>query len=147
MDLTERRYALQWWAAALPRRARGRVFLRKAAKVGAGATVLGRPLVDATDLEVGEAFKIWSSHRKTVISGWAGELAPPAAVLVTTKDRLVPPRKQRALADALGVEPHLLDADHDACSTDPVRFVRVLQDCLRDVGRVVGRVRAAARPA
>ncbi|MCU1693466.1 MAG: alpha/beta hydrolase [Frankiales bacterium] len=77
-------------------------------------------------------------------SGWAGELQPPAAVLVTTRDRLVPPRKQRALADALGVAPRLLDADHDACSVDAARFVALLQECLRDVADPV---RSAARPA
>ena len=49
-------------------------------------------------------------------SGWAGELAQPRAVVLTARDRLVPPRKQRALAAALGVEPLVIDADHDACS-------------------------------
>ena len=32
---------------------------------------------------------------------WASSLGVPAASLVTTRDRLVPPRKQRALAEAL----------------------------------------------
>ncbi len=77
-------------------------------------------------------------------SGWAGTLTPPAAVLVTTKDRLVPPRKQHALADALGVAPHLLEADHDACSVDAARFVAVLEECLQ---AVAAPVRSAARPA
>ena len=70
MDLEERRIALQWWAAEVRQRAWARVALRKVAKVGPRALVLGRPIVDATDLEVGESFKIWSSHRKTLISGW-----------------------------------------------------------------------------
>ena len=64
-------------------------------------------------------------------SGWAGELTPPAAVLVMTRDRLVKPRKQRALAQALGVEPHLVQGDHDACSMQPQRFVAALQEALR----------------
>jgi acetyltransferase-like isoleucine patch superfamily enzyme len=70
VDLAERRIALRWWTAELKQRAWGRVQLRKAVKVGPKAIVLGRPTVDATDLEVGESFKIWSSHRKTLISGW-----------------------------------------------------------------------------
>ena len=70
MDLAERRIALQWWTAELRQRAWGRVFLRKANKVGPKAIVLGRPCIDATDLEVGESFKVWSGHRKTLISGW-----------------------------------------------------------------------------
>jgi 3-oxoadipate enol-lactonase len=68
-------------------------------------------------------------------SSWAGSLTPPRAVVVMTRDRLVPPRKQRALAQALGVEPVLLDADHDACSTQAPRFVGALLTALRSVGR------------
>jgi hypothetical protein len=50
-----------------------------------------------------------------------------------TRDRLVPPRKQRALATALGVEPLLLDADHDACSTQPGAFLSTLLTALQEV--------------
>lgn len=60
-------------------------------------------------------------------SAWVGGLDVPAAVVVMTKDRLVPPRKQRRLAWALGVEPLLLHADHEACSTHPRAFVEVLR--------------------
>ncbi len=60
-------------------------------------------------------------------SDWAGGLPQPRAVVLMTRDRLVPPRKQHALAAALGVQPVLLDADHEACSTHPTRFVRALQ--------------------
>jgi pimeloyl-ACP methyl ester carboxylesterase len=70
-------------------------------------------------------------------SGWSGELAQPRAVVVMTRDRLVPPRKQRALAQALGVEPLRLEADHDACSTAPTQFVRVLLRALDAVRRRV----------
>ena len=69
-------------------------------------------------------------------SGWAGELAQPRSVVVMTRDRLVPPRKQCRLAAALGVEPVLLDADHDACSTQPAAFVRALLGALEATGRV-----------
>lgn len=63
-------------------------------------------------------------------SGWAGELVPPRAVVITTRDRLVPPEKQRDLAAALGVEPLLVDADHDACSVEPRLFVAALLEAL-----------------
>jgi len=66
-------------------------------------------------------------------SAWVGNLTQPAAVLVMTSDRLVPPRKQLALAQRLGVEPVLLDADHDACSTRPAAFVSGLVTALRTV--------------
>ena len=74
-------------------------------------------------------------------SAWAGELSMPRAVVVMTRDRLVPPRKQRALAAALAVEPVLLDADHDACSTVPAQFVTALLTALRAAG---GRSRRTA---
>jgi len=64
---------------------------------------------------------------------WAGELRQPAAVVLTARDRLVPPVKQRALAHALGVEPHVLDGDHDACSTAPRAFLESLLAALADV--------------
>ena len=72
-------------------------------------------------------------------SPWVGELPQPAAVVLTARDRLVPPAKQHDLARALGVEPHLLQADHDACSTAPTAFVQVLLQALAAV-----RARAAA---
>lgn len=72
-------------------------------------------------------------------SGWASELPQPSAVVLMTRDRLVPPRKQRALAAALGVEPVLLDADHEACSTHPTLFVRALLGALQSLGPAVRR--------
>lgn len=84
-------------------------------------------------------------------SSWVGELPQPAAVLVMTRDRLVPPDRQRALAERLGVEPLLLDADHDACSTRPAAFRSALLSALTAVSEQAG-LRAAgpatgARPA
>lgn len=43
---------------------------------------------------------------------WAPTLGKPAAALITTRDRLVPPRKQRELAAALGAVEVELDGDH-----------------------------------
>ena len=70
MDWERRRVEAQWIAAEYRQRARGRWSLRKVARVGRKAIVLGWPTVDATDLEVGDDFKVWSGHRKTLISGW-----------------------------------------------------------------------------
>lgn len=44
---------------------------------------------------------------------WAGKLGIPAAVLVTTRDRLVRPAKQRQLAEVLSARVLQVDADHD----------------------------------
>ena len=70
MDLERRRVELQWRAAGLRQSAKAKVLLRKVNRVGARPVVLGRPTVDATDLEVGDDFKVWSGHRQTLISGW-----------------------------------------------------------------------------
>lgn len=70
VDLSERRIAARWYAAEFRQRTWARWSLRKVSKVGTKAIVLGRPTVDATDLEVGDSFKVWSGHRKTLISGW-----------------------------------------------------------------------------
>lgn len=40
-----------------------------ARRVGDGAIVLGEPIVECDDLEIGERFMIWSAHRQTLISG------------------------------------------------------------------------------
>jgi pimeloyl-ACP methyl ester carboxylesterase len=68
-------------------------------------------------------------------SGWVGSLPQPAAVVLTARDRLVPPRKQRALAAALRVTPLEVDADHDACSRNADAFNRVLLEALTVVRR------------
>ncbi len=44
---------------------------------------------------------------------WAGQLGLPAAMLITTGDRLVRPSKQRELAEALHADVIEIDADHD----------------------------------
>jgi len=54
---------------------------------------------------------------------WAGRLDVPAAVVVTAKDSLVPPHRQRALAALLDAEIHeLAEADHDVPITDLAAF-------------------------
>jgi len=44
---------------------------------------------------------------------WASELGLPAAMLITTRDQLVRPSKQRELAEALRAHVIEIDADHD----------------------------------
>ena len=61
----------QWWWAYGRQRVNAELRLRGAKHVGALPTILGTPRVDATDLEVGDFFKIWSVHgRQTLITGW-----------------------------------------------------------------------------
>ena len=53
---------------------------------------------------------------------WAGQLGIPAASLITTRDHLVRPRKQRALAEALGAEVRELVGDHLSAWVHPTEF-------------------------
>lgn len=58
---------------------------------------------------------------------WVGDLAVPTAVVVTTRDVLVPPRSQLALARATGATSdgrvERVAAGHGACLIAPARFV------------------------
>jgi pimeloyl-ACP methyl ester carboxylesterase len=53
---------------------------------------------------------------------WAADLHKPAASLITTRDRLVRPRNQRALADAVGAEVRELAGDHLSAWEHPKEF-------------------------
>lgn len=56
---------------------------------------------------------------------WAGDLGIPAASLITTRDHLVRPRKQRALAEALGADVRELAGDHISAWAHPTEFAAV----------------------
>lgn len=67
--LRRRRQELTWWRLTLTRQARGWWTLRGVTH-GKRPVVLGKPVIDASDLVVGDDFKVWSSLRPTLISGW-----------------------------------------------------------------------------
>ena len=65
---------------------------------------------------------------------WIGKIDVPTSVLVHTRDQLVPPRRQVALAHAVsGSVTHFVDADHFAVVRDRERFVRALISAVHDV--------------
>ena len=64
---------------------------------------------------------------------WAASLGKPAESLVTTRDRLVKPRKQRALADALNAFVIEVPADHLAAWTSPEAFAKATVELVRHV--------------
>jgi pimeloyl-ACP methyl ester carboxylesterase len=53
---------------------------------------------------------------------WISDVDVPSAVVVTGRDRLVPPARQRALARALGATAYEVDAGHAACVLAADRF-------------------------
>jgi 3-oxoadipate enol-lactonase len=113
-----------------------------------GMRVAGAPAKDsewvAAELSRGSARDLAEAGRELGrfdASGWVGQLAAPVSVVVMTRDRLVLPAKQRALAAAVGVEPLLVEADHDACSAAPRLFVPAL---LQALAAAAGERRATA---
>lgn len=64
---------------------------------------------------------------------WASALGRPAAMLITTRDRLVRPRKQRALAEALRASVREVDADHTVTMTHPHAFAERTVQLVADV--------------
>jgi 3-oxoadipate enol-lactonase len=74
-----------------------------------------------TALSAMHSVAAFSSH------DWIGDVDVPTAVLVTTQDRLVPPSRQRRLANAIP-EAIVLDlpADHGVCMNAPTLFADAL---------------------
>jgi 3-oxoadipate enol-lactonase len=58
----------------------------------------------------------------------------PTAVVLTTEDRVVPPERQRRMAEAIpGARLFEVDGDHAVCVMRPRRFVPVLLDAVATV--------------
>ncbi len=75
----------------------------------------------------------FSSH------AWIGEVDVPTAVIVTTKDELVPPRRQRGLAEAIpGARVFEVEGDHAACVARADVFVPALVAACQDVSARAG---------
>jgi acetyltransferase-like isoleucine patch superfamily enzyme len=58
-----------WWAGYGRRWAHSRWKLRGMQRVGEFPSVGGQPHIETTDCEVGDRFKMWSTHRLTLIAG------------------------------------------------------------------------------
>ena len=65
---------------------------------------------------------------------WLGQVAVPAAVVVTTRDQIVPPGRQLQLARAIpGASVYQIDAGHGACVNAPQLFAAALFGACRAV--------------
>jgi 3-oxoadipate enol-lactonase len=74
--------------------------------------------------------------------GWVGRVAPPAAVIVTTKDTGVPPSHQRELARLLGAREFPVRGDHGSVIERAAEFNRELLSALTTVAATATRVAA-----
>lgn len=80
-------------------------------------------------LQVGAALGRFRSNR------WIGDIDVPAAVIVTTRDRTVPTRRQRGLAAALpGARTYEVAGPHTAVVTESDTWVPTLRRALDDLG-------------
>jgi 3-oxoadipate enol-lactonase len=84
-------------------------------------------------LEAGRALGRFDS------SPWIDRVDVPTAIVLTEQDRLIPPRNQMRLAQAIpDARVFPLEGGHVVCSTEPERFVPVLVDACCDVAARAG---------
>jgi acetyltransferase-like isoleucine patch superfamily enzyme len=62
--------AWKWYRATVRQRLQAVWSLRHCDERGKRCVVYGHPIVDGSDMRVGDDFKVWSGHRTTLISGW-----------------------------------------------------------------------------
>ncbi len=74
-------------------------------------------------------------------TSWAGSLNLPAAMVITTKDRLVKPRKQRELAAALDAIVHEVAGDHLAPWVNAAEFSVAICAVVDDVASRISTAR------
>jgi acetyltransferase-like isoleucine patch superfamily enzyme len=120
---TLRRRAIEarWWYAYGKQRASAEWHLRKVNKVGIQPTVLGKPRIDGTDMEVGDNFKVWSGHRQTLVTGW-GRIRIGDRVFINS-GAVVFSVLEVTIGDdvALANEAYLMDSDSHGIEGRPVK--------------------------
>lgn len=122
--MTERlpwRDALRWYRATYRQRLRAEWSLRRVAQRGPRSVVLGKPIVDATDLHVGADFKVWSGPRTTLISGW-GRMRIGDRVFVNAGTTIIAVEEITIGDDvAFGTEVYVIDSDSHGTEGRPHR--------------------------
>ena len=119
--LQRRATEARWMWAYRKQRAAAEWHLRKVAAVGKEATVLGKPRIDGTDLEVGDNFKVWSGHRQTLVTGW-GRIRIGDRVFVNS-GAVVFSVLEVTIGDdvALANEAYVMDSDSHGIEGRPVK--------------------------
>jgi 3-oxoadipate enol-lactonase len=160
--------ALQWRDAALERMSwRLLSAVELGLRLGTGTDIIERFLRAATEEQPElEAIRPWliAEFRRGLApeladagralsrydaQPWAADLGLPAAMLITTRDRLVRPAKQRELAEALHAHVTEIDADHDlplVKGADYARLTRLAVDTVAATASAGGRDDGTSRP-
>jgi pimeloyl-ACP methyl ester carboxylesterase len=133
-------------------------------RAGAGAGFFDRVLRTAADEDPGlDGYGPWlaaefqrATANDLVAAGralsrydarpWAGQLNIPAAVLTTTRDRLVRLAKQRELADVLRAHVLEIDADHDLPLAKRAAYARLTRLSVDKVALASGLASSGGRP-
>jgi pimeloyl-ACP methyl ester carboxylesterase len=78
---------------------------------------------------------------------WLSDIEVPAAIVATTRDRLVPPARQLRMANSIpGATVHPVPGDHGVCVARPDLFIPALLDAVASVvSRSNHETRASAR--
>ena len=80
---------------------------------------------------IGQALAALGRHHSRP---WLGRIDVPAAVVVTTRDHVIPPGRQRGLARAIkGATTHEVDGGHAACVLESEKFVPALLEAVATV--------------
>lgn len=81
--------------------------------------------------------------RRFDASSWVSELGIPAVAAITEEDSLVPPERQRALAEALGASTITIPAaDHQVAIQDPEVLAEAIYEAVSQVAKQVQSARA-----
>jgi len=133
-------------------------------RAGAGVGFFDRVIREAADEDPGiDGYRSWLAaefQRATasdlVAAGraisrydarpWAGQLNLPAAVLTTTRDRLVRLAKQVELAEALRAQVFAIDADHHLPLSNRAEYARLTRLLVDTVAAASGLAPASADP-
>ena len=126
--------SLRFWLGLAPTQAWELLLTSTRMPVGPHRAWVAAELSRGSSIDIAEAGRELSRYDARP---WLGELRGlPAAVVVTARDRSVPPRKQRLLAEGLGASVHEIKADHMAVVSHQAQFRRVLLEALDSVGAV-----------
>jgi pimeloyl-ACP methyl ester carboxylesterase len=132
--------AVRLWLGLFPTRAWKWMLASARVPPGPAREWLAAELSRGSSIDLAEAGRELSRYDARP---WVEDLqGQPAAVVVTTRDRSVRPRKQHRLAGALGAKRFEVDGDHFAVTAAPEAFSAALLDALDAVREPAARIAA-----
>ena len=118
-----------------------RKMIQRAAKAWLSDSILDPRIRDLVMTEVGSSDPVTVGQAAAAVlrfdsSEWISRVDVPTSIVVTEKDRLVPAKHQRAMADLIpGSVIHAIPGDHSVCVTQPGLFRPALEEACASVVR------------